>query len=124
MINYIKCIMPSKSSKWELGFIHYIAKFTISRFVISRFVISRFEYIWLSFRPKKSKMCFGRDLYVMLDDKGVKSDIKDMTLFSLKLLPFGYCTHLSSYLFPMKQFIKFDLILTPIFRSISKIDLI
>ena len=29
--------MLSKSSKWELGFVHYIAKFTISRFVISRF---------------------------------------------------------------------------------------
>ena len=29
--------MLSKSSKWELGFDHYIAKFTISRFVISRF---------------------------------------------------------------------------------------
>ena len=24
--------MLSKSSKWELGFVHYIAKFTISRF--------------------------------------------------------------------------------------------
>ena len=29
--------MLSKSTKWELGFVHYIAKFTISRFVISRF---------------------------------------------------------------------------------------
>ena len=29
--------MLSKSSKWELGFVHYITKFTISRFVISRF---------------------------------------------------------------------------------------
>ena len=29
--------MLNKSSKWELGFVHYIAKFTISRFVISRF---------------------------------------------------------------------------------------
>ena len=29
--------MSSKSSKWELGFDHYIVKFTISRFVISRF---------------------------------------------------------------------------------------
>ena len=29
--------MFSKSSKWELGFVHYIKKFTISRFVISRF---------------------------------------------------------------------------------------
>ena len=29
--------MLSKSSKWELGFVHYIAKFTISRLVISRF---------------------------------------------------------------------------------------
>ena len=29
--------MLSKSSKWELGFVHYIAKFTLLRFVISRF---------------------------------------------------------------------------------------
>ena len=29
--------MLGKSSKWELGFVHYIAKFTISRFAISRF---------------------------------------------------------------------------------------
>ena len=29
--------MLSKSSKWELGLVPYITKFTISRFVISRF---------------------------------------------------------------------------------------
>ena len=29
--------MLSKSLKWLLGLVHYIAKFTISRFVISRF---------------------------------------------------------------------------------------
>ena len=29
--------MLCKSSKWELGFVRYIPKFTISRFVISRF---------------------------------------------------------------------------------------
>ena len=29
--------MFSKSSKWELGSVHNIAKFTISRFVILRF---------------------------------------------------------------------------------------
>ena len=28
--------MLSKSSKWELGLVHYIVKFTISRFVIYR----------------------------------------------------------------------------------------
>ena len=39
--HYIKFNMLSKSSKWELGFVHYIAKFTISRFVISKF-----ECIW------------------------------------------------------------------------------
>ena len=37
IIHYVKCNMLSKSSKWELDFVHYIAKFTISRFVISRF---------------------------------------------------------------------------------------
>ena len=36
---YIKCNMLSKSSKWELGFVHYIKEFTISRFVISRFEV-------------------------------------------------------------------------------------
>ena len=29
--------MLSKSPKWELDFVHYIKKFTISRFIISRF---------------------------------------------------------------------------------------
>ena len=29
--------MLSKSSKWELGLVHYIAKFTILRIIISRF---------------------------------------------------------------------------------------
>ena len=38
--------MLSKFSKWELGFVHYIAKFTILRL----FVISRFEYIALLFQ--------------------------------------------------------------------------
>ena len=36
-VHYIKYNMLSKSSKWELGFVHYIMKFTILRFVISRF---------------------------------------------------------------------------------------
>ena len=36
-VSYINCNMLSKSLKWELGFVQYIAKFTISRFVISRF---------------------------------------------------------------------------------------
>ena len=29
--------MLSKSSKWEMGFVHNIAKFTIARIVISKF---------------------------------------------------------------------------------------
>ena len=36
-VHYIKCKILSKSWKWELGFVRYIKKFTISRFVISRF---------------------------------------------------------------------------------------
>ena len=32
--------MLSNSSKWELGFVHCIVKFTISRFVTSRFECS------------------------------------------------------------------------------------
>ena len=42
IFHYLKSnSMLSKSSKCELGLVHYIAKFTISRFVISRF-----ECIW------------------------------------------------------------------------------
>ena len=37
MIHYFKCNMLSKSSKWELGLLYFIEKFTISRFIISRF---------------------------------------------------------------------------------------
>ena len=36
--------MLSKSSKRELGFVHYLKKFTISRFVISRFECIYFFY--------------------------------------------------------------------------------
>ena len=36
-VHYIKCNKLSKSTKLELGFVHYIGKFTILRFVISRF---------------------------------------------------------------------------------------
>ena len=39
--------MLSKSFKWELGFVHYIAKFTILRFVISRFECSRYLVLYL-----------------------------------------------------------------------------
>ena len=35
-ISNVICL-PSKSSKWELGFVHYIMKFTILRFIILRF---------------------------------------------------------------------------------------
>ena len=38
---YVICILHCKSSKWELGFVDYIAKLTKSSFVISRF-----ECIW------------------------------------------------------------------------------
>ena len=39
--------MLSKSLKWELGLVHYIAKFTISRFVISKFeCTSNIMRIW------------------------------------------------------------------------------
>ena len=41
IIHYIKCNMLSKSWKCELGFVHYIAKFTISRF--------EYTYIYLNF---------------------------------------------------------------------------
>ena len=36
--------MLSRSSKWELGFVHYIAKFSKSRFIISRFGCSMYVY--------------------------------------------------------------------------------
>ena len=34
-----------KCTKWGLGFVHYIMKFTISRFVISRFECSTTKYL-------------------------------------------------------------------------------
>ena len=45
----MKCNVLSKSSKWEMGFVHYIARFTISRFIISRF-----EYILCIWRLSTS----------------------------------------------------------------------
>ena len=51
-ISNIKCSMLSKSSKWELSFVHYIAKYTISRFVTSRFECTTYlvlQYIHLDF---------------------------------------------------------------------------
>ena len=49
--------MPSKSSKWGLDLVHYIAKFTILRFVILRF-----EWIYLSFRGD-----FYRKVWIILN---------------------------------------------------------
>ena len=57
--------MLSKSSKWELGFVHYIAKFTIMRSVISRFEGAQFFTslpffilcVWLNF------ICFSTTIY-------------------------------------------------------------
>ena len=37
-------MLGTKSSKWELGFVHSITKFTISRFVISRFECTTLMY--------------------------------------------------------------------------------
>ena len=34
--------MLSKSSKWELGLVHFIVKFTILRFVMSRFECTKY----------------------------------------------------------------------------------
>ena len=39
--------MLSKSSNWELGFVHYIKKFTISRFIISSFLSVIMSYFLL-----------------------------------------------------------------------------
>ena len=41
--------MFSKSSKWEMGFVHFIARFTILRFVISRFEVLRYGWIIIFF---------------------------------------------------------------------------
>ena len=46
--------MLSKFSKWELGFVHYIAKFTISRFVISSFECTFIRYSKTSHRRIQS----------------------------------------------------------------------
>ena len=49
--------MLSKSSKWELGFVHYISKFTILRFIISRF-----ECIYFFFWCKSHNIFWTRGL--------------------------------------------------------------
>ena len=57
IIHYIKCNMLSKSSEQELGFVHYISKFTISRFIISRFECTTkyLQYRTLNLTTKKSQ---------------------------------------------------------------------
>ena len=51
--------MLSTSSKWELGFVHYIKKFTNSRFVISRFDCSTF-FVWSMMFQKRIRPIFFR----------------------------------------------------------------
>ena len=49
--------MLSKSSKWDLGLIHYIAKFTISKFVISMFeCTTMYLALWHDKRDNDSKI--------------------------------------------------------------------
>ena len=41
--------MLSKSSIGEQGYVHYIAKFTISRFVVLRFKVNLFTISWFEY---------------------------------------------------------------------------
>ena len=50
--------MLHTSSKWELGLVHHIAKFTPSRFVISRFECSS--------KPKKIKSKIKYRVYIII----------------------------------------------------------
>ena len=52
--------MPSKSSKWELGLVHYIVKLSISMFVILRF-----EYIY-KFSPLFGLVFHGEKKLIVL----------------------------------------------------------
>ena len=45
--------MLKKSSKKELGFVHYIAKFTILRFIILRFVCTLNNFFGSDYYPNK-----------------------------------------------------------------------
>ena len=61
--------MLSKSSIWELGFVQYIAKFTISRFVISRFECIWFKkrkYLTWSNSPKYSPSAVFSSVLILL----------------------------------------------------------
>ena len=51
--------MLSISSKWEQGFVYYIAKFTILRFVISRFECTYIVANWVQ---------ISRDLFKTLSN--------------------------------------------------------
>ena len=57
---HIKYNLLSKSSKWELGFVHYIGKFTRSRFVISRFecIYTLLQEYFLTFQSHLKILCF------------------------------------------------------------------
>ena len=59
--------MPGKSTKWELGFVHSITKFTISRFVISRF--SDFSHLWKE-RNDDDAYFYGPILFLKRGDFG------------------------------------------------------
>ena len=58
--------MLSKFSKWQLGFVHYIAKFTILKFTISRFECTTYvvdvhmhKAKWHCNINSSTKPCFG-----------------------------------------------------------------
>ena len=66
--------LVSSSSKWELGFVHYITKFTILRFVTSRFectqhlesglhfLVFPFWNIMIIKRPPSTLKIYGKNL--------------------------------------------------------------
>ena len=85
--------MLGKSSKWELGFVHYIKKFTISRFVISRFKCTTF-FVWSMMFQKRIRPIFFRAkkmwgfivIHHYLGQKGWKMILSSWRFFSRKIM--------------------------------------
>ena len=77
--------MLSKSTKWELGLVHYIVKFTISRFVISRFECILF---WVMIWKLTAQLELGIFFFKIVYD-----------LLILEILAFGKILHLVNFIY-------------------------
>ena len=76
--------MLGKSSKLELGFVNYIAKFTILRFLISRFECIDEIHISLLYHPSRHGELFAEGA----DQQGSTSS-KDLLAAQLGIWTFG-----------------------------------